>query len=588
MKPFAHAALPLLLSLSAVVDATTSRRVAKSLQQHTTSHGSAQFSQNTYQTDFQGVTWDEDNWMLSTTQPEPGRFQSRGSVANGYLGINLASVGPFFEMDQTKDGGDIISGWPLYSRRQTFATIAGFWDSQAHTASDNFDWLAQYGWDSVISGVPHWAGLILDLGKGTYLDAAVDPSTLSNFQSTYDYQAGVLSWSYTWTPSNMGSYQIAYRMFANKLNINQAVVDMQVTPAQSGKATVVNLLEGDAAVRTDFVDSGVDSGAIYSAVSPNGIHNVTAFIYGNMVGSNGADMSSRKLVKGKPYMSSNASTIAQSMNLNFQSGQTIQITKYVGGASTDAFADPKSVARNAAFTATSTGFQKSLQAHSTEWETVMPKSSVDNYEYPQNGTLPADQHIIDSAIIAVVDTFYLLQNTVSKNAMQAAGSDKVNDASISVGGLTSDSYAGQVFWDADVWMQPGLTASHPEAAQRISNYRVTHYDMAKKNIDTAFASSQNQTYFNPGAAVYPWTTARFGNCTATGPCWDYEYHINGDIGIALINQLMTSGDSQTFKDTLFPIYDSAATLYADLLVRNGSSWTLLNMTDPVSLNLSHR
>jgi hypothetical protein len=27
------------------------------------------------------VTWDEDNWLLSTTNLEQGRFQSRGSVA---------------------------------------------------------------------------------------------------------------------------------------------------------------------------------------------------------------------------------------------------------------------------------------------------------------------------------------------------------------------------------------------------------------------------------------------------------------------------------------------------------------------------
>lgn len=543
--------------------------------------GTTQPSSNIYQTDFKGVTWDQDHWTLSTTQVEPHKFQARGSVANGYLGINVASVGPFFEKDLAIDGGDVISGWPLYSRRQTFATIAGFWDSQAHTASDNFDWLAQYGSDSVISGVPHWAGLVLDLGNGTYLDSSVDINTLSHFQSSYDFKAGVLSWSYTWTPSgNKGSYQITYRMFANKLYVNQAVVNMEVTASQDGSATIVNLLDGDAAVRTEPVDTGDDAGTIYSAVRPFGIHNVTAYIYANMVGSNGADMSSRKVITGKPYISVNASTIAQSMDVNFKAGKAVQVTKFVGGASTDAFANPQQVAKDAAATATKNGYAKSLRSHITEWETVMPESSVDSFAFPQNGTLPNDMHIIDSAIISVTNTYYLLQNTASQNAIKQAGTNQINVDSISVGGLTSDSYAGQVFWDADVWMQPGLTASHPEAAQRISNYRVERYGMAKENIATNYAGSQNNTYFSPDAAVYPWTSARFGNCTATGPCWDYEYHINGDIGLALINQWMTSGDTQTFKDTLFPIYNSVATLYADLLVRNGSSWTLLNMTDP--------
>lgn len=548
--------------------------------------GPTQPSNNVYNTSFTDVTWDQDGWTLMTTRLEPGKFESRGSVANGYLGINLASVGPFFERDDPSDGGDIINGWPLYNRRQTFATIAGFWDSQQHTESNNFPWLTKYAPESVISGVPHWAGLILDLGNGNYLDSSVESSQISNFQTSYDFKAGVLSWKYTWTPSgNSGSYDIIFRMFANKLYVNQAVVDMEVTASKDASATIVNLLDGDCAVRSDFVDSGDDAGTIYSAVRPHGIQNVTAYIYANMVGSRGADMSSRKVITGKPYISGNASTIAQAMNVNFKAGKPVQITKYVGGASTDAFPDPQQVAKVAAATATKNGYAQSLRSHVTEWEVVMPESSVDSYAYPENGTLPNDEHIIDSAIISVASTYYLLHNTASQNAIKQAGTEKINVDSIAVGGLTSDSYGGQIFWDADVWMQPGLTASNPEAAQRISNYRAQHYDQALANIATKYAGSQNDTWFAPDAAIYPWTSARFGRCTAVGPCWDYEYHINGDIGLALINQLMTSGDTQTFKNKLFPIYDSAATLYADLLVRNGSSWTLLNMTDPVSPNL---
>lgn len=573
--------MPLLLNFSGLVDgASSTSRIDKSIKR---SSGQLTRSSNVYQTDFDGVTWDQDNWMLSTTVLEPGRFQSRGSVANGYLGINVASVGPFFELDQIADGGDVISGWPLFSRRQSFATITGFWDSQAHTASDNFDWLAQYGSDTAISGVPHWSGLILDLGNGNYLDSTVDSSTISQFQSTYDYKSGVLSWTYTWTPQgNMGSFQMSYRLFTNKLYVNQAVVDMEVVPSANCKGSIVNVLDGYAAVRTDFVESGEHNGAIYSAVSPNGVSNVTAYIYAGMSGGKGVNMASRKLVTGKPYVSGNASSIAQSVDVNFKAGQTLRVTKYVGGASTDAFADPKTVAMQASSTAMKNGYAKSLQSHVTEWNTVMPDNSVDSYTFPQNGSLPADINIIDSAVNAVTNTYYLLQNTVSKNAIKAAGNAPVNVNSISVGGLTSDSYAGQVFWDADVWMQPGLTASHPEAAQRISNYRVKHYGQAMENINTKYAGSKNQTYFSPSAAIFPWTSGRYGNCTATGPCWDYEYHINGDIGMALINQWVTSGDTNTFKNTLFPVYDSVATVYADLLQRNGSSWTLTNMTDPVS------
>ena len=51
-----------------------------------------------YDTTFSNVTWDDDNWILSTTKLDQGHYQSRMSLANGYLGINVAAAGPFFEV----------------------------------------------------------------------------------------------------------------------------------------------------------------------------------------------------------------------------------------------------------------------------------------------------------------------------------------------------------------------------------------------------------------------------------------------------------------------------------------------------------
>ncbi|EAW12238.1 alpha,alpha-trehalase treA [Aspergillus clavatus NRRL 1] len=558
-------------------------RVTRSLKRHA-GHGHTPptdtNSSNIYETRFPGVTWDNDNWVLATTTLDQGHYQSRGSVANGYLGINVASVGPFFELD-TPVSGDVINGWPLFSRRQSFATIAGFFDFQPTTNGSNFPWLNQYGGESVISGVPHWSGLVLDLGDDTYLDAAVDNETISGFQSAYDFKSGVLSWSYTWTPTDdKGSFNITYRLFANKLHINQAVVDMEITPSQESQATVVNVIDGYSAVRTDFVESGEDDGAIFSAVRPWGIANVTAYVYANLTASKNVDLASHTLVADKPYIHTNESSVAQAVRVNFRANETVRITKFVGAASSDAFPDPQKTAKQAVSAALGAGYMESLQSHVAEWADILLDGSVDSFVDPVTGKLPDDEHIVNSQVIAVANTYYLLQNTVGKNATTAVSDAPVNVDSISVGGLTSDSYAGQVFWDADVWMQPGLVASHPEAAQRITNFRVVQYQQALENVNTAFTGSKNQTSFSPSAAIYPWTSGRFGNCTGTGPCWDYQYHLNGDIGLSLMYQWITSGDTKVFREQHFPIYDSIATLYSNLVERNGSSWTLTNMTDP--------
>ncbi|KAL4926732.1 alpha,alpha-trehalase treA [Aspergillus undulatus] len=554
-------------------------RVSNTLKHHDGEHR-FQHSNNTYQTMFSGVTWDEDQWILTTNSLDQGHYQSRGSVANGYIGISVSSVGPFFELDLPV-ADDVINGWPLYSRRQSFATISGFYDLQAETNGSNFPWMNQYGGESVISGVPHWSGLILDLGDEDYLDSTVDNQVLSGFQSSYDFKAGVLSWSYTWTPAgDKGSYAITYRLFANKLNVNHAVVDMEITPSQDAEATIVNVLDGYSAVRTDFVDSGEDSGAIFSAVRPWGIPDVSAYFYANITGSKHVDLSSRRLVTGKSYVSTNESSIAQALDVKFSSNEKVRITKFVGAASTDAFSDPQATAKQAVSEALVSGYRSSLQSHVEEWAKILHDDSVDRFVNPVTGRLPDDDNIINSAIIAVANTYYLLQNTVGQNAIRLAKNAALNVNSLSVGGLVSDSYAGMIFWDADVWMQPGLVASHPEAAQAVTNFRTNMYPQAQKNIETTYTGSKNATYIEPSAAIYPWTSGRFGNCTGTGACWDYQYHLNGDIGLSLIYQWVTSGDTDTFRDKHFPIYDSIATLYGNIVERNGSYWTLTNMTDP--------
>lgn len=540
-----------------------------------------------YKSRFPGVTWDVRNWRIASTVLDQGHYQSRGSIANGYIGINVAGAGPFFETEKAVKG-DVTGGWPLFSQRLTFAGIAGFWDQQGRVEGSNFDWLYQYGGESFISGLPHWAGLILDLGDGKYLDATVDSATISDFKTTYDYKQGTLNWKYTWKPKSSNatasSLQISFQLFAHKLEINKAVVRMSVTPTGNANATVVNVLDGFAAVRSSFVKSGTDGEAIYSAVTPQGVQNVTAYVYATLDGSSGVNLTSAKEVTNKPYIHGNASTIAQAVDVKLQAGKTLTVTKYVGIASTDAFPDPQAVAKAASSGGKKKGFENLLRSHTSEWAQVMPDDSVDDFTF-ENGTLADDEFTLDSSITAVVNPYYLLQNTVSENALRKVANAAVNDYSISVGGLTSDAYAGMIFWDAETWMQPGLVAAFPKSARRISNYRVARYEQAKANVKTSYVGSQNKTYFSDDAALFPWTSGRTGNCTATGPCFDYEYHLNGDIGIALINEWIASGDDETFKNDHFPILDSIATAYGNLLAKNGTKWTLTNMTDPVSTRL---
>ena len=532
--------------------------------------------QSRYSTRFPDVVWDDSAWTLTTTTVRPADFRSASFTANGYIGLSMASIGPFVQTFPDS------SGWPVFDQRRTFGTVSGFFDRQATTNGTNFAWLEQYGWDSVISGIPSWGPLILELDSGEYLNANTSTSELSNVTLTQDFRNGLAKWQYTWTPSKSDglSMNISYTAFADKLHIKRAYVQLQVQPSKELNVTVANVLDGLTALRTNPIAMGSDGDLIYSAVSPFGVDEVTAWVYAGMEACEGMSLSNLSTVTGKPYMSDSASSVAQSAALNLQAGTTTTITKYVGVASTDAFQDPKAEAKNAATQAIADGYTKSLQAHIGEWEEVLPKASVSNFSDPLTGALPAIPALIEKSIVEVVSIFGLLMNTVSENALAVVNSAPVNVNGISVCGLTTDCYGGQKFWDENTWMQPFLTASFPSAAKQIANSRVQQYAQAKKNVQTAYQSSQNQTKFSENSAIYPWTSGRDANCTATGPCFDYEYHLNGDIALSFVTLWASSGDTEYFKDNLYDPLQSIATTFSDLLQKNGSFYELKNSTDP--------
>lgn len=523
--------------------------------------------------------------MISTHALDQGHYQSRLTLSNGYFGINVAAAGPFFEVDEPVDG-DVISGWPLFSRRQAFSTIAGFWNSQPRTNGSNYPWLYQYGWESFAAGIPHSSGLVVE-ANGEILNASVNADHISGFVSSLDVKAGVASWRYNWSPGGSADtvIDVDYQMFVHKLYVNKAAVRLRLTATENTSVTVYDILDGDCAVRSDFVDKKYeeDSPTIWTAVNPGNVTNVTAYVYSTLAGSDWVDFSTRKEVPESIFGGGNGSSIAQSLQVELVAFQPTELTKFIGIASSDAFPDPQEVAKHASYSGSEVGYSRLLQSHTKEWSTILTPDSVDDYHL-QNGSLPTDPNVLDLHILARTNPFYLLSNTVGPNAVAAAENNtKLDISSIPVCGLGSDCYGGMIFWDAAAWMAPSVQVSHPQHAQNIIKYHVEHFDQAQRNVETAYTSSKNQTNrFTPGGAVYPWTSARYGNCTGTGACFDYEYHLNGDISLAFNNHLIITGDEAYFKDSLLPISNAIAHFFGQLLDFNETSgnYELWNATDP--------
>jgi trehalose/maltose hydrolase-like predicted phosphorylase len=462
-----------------------------------------------------------------------------------------------------------MNGWPLFDTRIAFSTVSGFWDVQPNGTGTNYPWLNQYGWESFISGIPHPTAIIFAFG-GNYLDATVSNTTISNFASKISFKTGVGEWSYTWSPTgSSASFNISYAIFFSRERPNVISVKATITPSADINGTITDLLDGGSAARAYLDTKGMDinSTTIYSSVHPNGLANVTAYVVSGANFSNSYTDSSSRAIAAGPHISTNDTTIGQTWTIGLKQGKPATFYKYVGVASNDKFIDAEHVARGAQESAQQDGWDTLLAEHIAAWASIIPPDAVDDFSDPITGALPTDENLLILHIASVANTYYLLQN------LQPDGSG-LNDNSIAVGGLVSDSYAGLVFWDADYWMAPGLNLAHPDWSKQISNFRIKQHPQALANA--AFNGYPN------GSALYSWTTGRYGNCTGTGPCVDYEYHLNYDISFNLLQQYNITNNETWFNAGPRQIIDSVAVMTGHLLNYNQSTqtWWLRNMTDP--------
>jgi trehalose/maltose hydrolase-like predicted phosphorylase len=534
--------------------------------------------------DYKFTEWDTDEWAIINHQPVQGDFRHRLSLANGYLGISVAGIGPFFEVEDPT-ANRFLGDWPLYNRRQAFATIAGFYGEHDNLTEYNFPWLALYSNESVISGIPHWAGLYVQVNDNV-LNATVNASQIvdGSFTSTLNITEGRLTWKYTWRPDSETPIHVEYSVFVHKRLVPLAAVQLRLTSERDVAIIVHDVLEGEGATYSEFLDKGVDleSPTIWSAVRPLNVNNRTAFVFSTLRVNNDTDFhSSGRIRTDGDLLTPNASSIGQGYHMNLTAGKPVQVDKFVGAASSDIYKDPARVARDFSNLGATKGFAELLKSHIEEWSSILTRDSVDRY-MSEDGPRCNDSNLIFLSITAVTNTFYILQNTVGPNAGPLSSHGSLGASSIPVCGLGSDCYGGFIMWDAEVFIAPGLQVSHPFSMQQVTRYRQEKFAQAKRNVGASRYSSRKDTKFSDRGAVYPWTSGAVGNCTGTGPCFDYEYHLNGAIGISLFNEFAVTGDMEYFKENLFPISTAVAHFLSEVLVYNTSTnvYEILNATDP--------
>ncbi|QSZ30381.1 hypothetical protein DSL72_004904 [Monilinia vaccinii-corymbosi] len=524
--------------------------------------------------------WNDENQTLNTDILIPGDFRARMHLSNGYFGLAVASLGPFYEADlnQThRDGKQPTEGWPEFNPRQTFAGVAGFFDRQANTTETNYPELLLHGDESVISGIPHFSDIHVTI-SGQVLSPTVDSATISNFTSSMNFRDATKHWSFTWTPdlNRSSCFRMDYMMFISRERVNVAATQLIITPLNGARENIIitDILDGRSAVRSFLSEKGAygDTESIYVSNHPNGLQDISAWTVStaNLFDGRTNYMSPRAIV----YPNDNSMTIGQQWNLELKPGQPSTFHKFVGVASTDKFPDAKLTATQASRNAARDGWDILLAEHTAIWNRDMQRNNIHSYRDPSTGRLPANDTMAEiQQIAAVVNSYMLLQAHLEENGTN------INDNGVSVGGLTADPYAGLYFWDMDIWMFPGLCMNYPEHAHQIVKYRLKMISQARVNAQEAYV--QEKYKFDNNSVLYSWTSGRYGNATGTGPVLDYEYHINTDVAKMMLDYRKITGDEDYFRQELWPAVKSVGHTIEGLLQKDvQGKWNIKNMTDP--------
>ncbi|VUC29886.1 unnamed protein product [Clonostachys rosea] len=497
-------------------------------------------------------------YTLKNNKFTPNQYQAAPYVSNGYFGQALPAEGVGYWVFQNEDGTPALNGWPLDQDRATFGTISGFWNLQERVTHPILWENVERGGESVIAGIPDWTGLTVSTSTGETYQPGVSPHTVVDYTQSQSLTDGVVTTNATWKPESVSTpIQLNFTVLAHQNRPTLGLVRLDLTLDGPVSVKITDIIDGRGAVRSEFHEKGFEhKNRIWTSVKPLGVEDTTAYIVSHVqfIGLSPEETNvlglSRKDVTGdKEHVFTDASSIAQSWELTLVEDQrrTISIIKHVGIASSDGFPHgTKTVAIDTVDRSSEESWEDLIEEHSNSWAAVWDDADI---------VVPGDAEVQTTVRGAL---FHLLSNSIPDKETTPRG---MTQNSISVGGLSSDSYAGLVFWDADVWMYPPLLALHPDRAKPILNYRQRLLPQALEN---------SKLYNRPGA-LYPWTSGRYGNCTGTGICALYQYHLNTDIAMSHWAYYLHSGNVEWLKNHAWPIMKSVADMFAEYASLNETS-----------------
>jgi trehalose/maltose hydrolase-like predicted phosphorylase len=469
-------------------------------------------------------------WTLGTNQFS--NISTRHAyVGNGYLSQRVPASGMGYLSTGEK------TGWPLYTPRYDGAFVAGLYGADPSIESGR----------TIDAAIPTWSTLAPTVGSETY-SPTTPTGEISNYQQSLYLSCGLLRTSLTWTTADGHATDLVYDVVADRANPHVGAVHLTMVPHWDGSATVNDTIDGAGARR--LVQTG--GGAVKGKSSTMDVNFTTQTL--GTAGTAASTLTPGSGIKGaKTAISPQASnlTATDAVTFDVKSGQSYDLSKFVGIDTALTSAAPETSAVNASRAAAAQGWDGLFSDHAGAWSDLW-KSDI------QVAGQPDLQDWIRASL-------YSIWSSIRPNA----------DDSISPVGLSSDNYAGLIFWDAETWMYPSLLLMHPDLAESVVQYRA-------KTLPGALKNAQKYKY---QGTFYPWNGAGTGDLDQECHSWNpphclTQIHLQGDIALSVWQYYLATGDTNWLR-AHWSILQGIAQFWAGRVTANGDgSYSIKNVAGP--------
>ncbi|MEW2530515.1 discoidin domain-containing protein [Streptomyces sp. NPDC047071] len=479
-------------------------------------------------------------WSLDSTRIDP-KDSHHAFVGNGYLGQRVAPNGAGYTASGAK------TGWPLYTPRYDGSFVSGLYAHNPRTAGDR----------QAVAALPTWTPLTVTTGgeRGETFNSSTPPGRVSAYRQRLLMHCGLVRTTLTWTAADGRRTDLVYEVVADRADPHVGAVRLRMRPHWSGEATVTDLVDGRGARRVRQTGGGDRTGGDRHG-RPGPAMDVTFRTDGT--GVDGAVASTLRAGHGvrgaREHRASGARglTARQGLTLPVRRGRTYELTKYVGVDTALTSRAPRTAATAAARRAAGRGWGALLRAHTAAWARLW-RSDI---EVPGRRDWQA----------WVRSAQYGLLSSTREGAAN----------SIAPAGLTSDNYAGLIFWDAETWMYPGLLATRPELAKSVVDYRYR----------TRAAARDNARAFGYKGLFYPWNSGSSGDlakeCHSVDPphCRT-QIHLQSDVSLATWQYYLATKDTAWLRERGWPVLKGIAEFWAGRVSRNADgSYSIKDTAGP--------